>query len=131
LSEPAETQAAAWVAAYERAWRTPGTNALPSLFTDDATYQTAPFREPHRGITAIRELWDAEREGPDEAFEMTSDVVAASGGRAVVRVEVQYGPPTEQLYRDLWVIQFAPDGRCQAFEEWPFWPDETAGSPAR
>ncbi len=36
----------AWVALYERAWRTPGTEVLAELFAPEATYQTAPFEEP-------------------------------------------------------------------------------------
>ncbi|MEK8104630.1 hypothetical protein NKG94_04510 [Micromonospora sp. M12] len=28
-----------WLAAYERLWRTPGTDALATLFTEDASYQ--------------------------------------------------------------------------------------------
>jgi hypothetical protein len=70
-------------------------------------------------------MWEAERTGPDEAFELTSAVVAVDGDTAVVRVEVQYRNPTHQKYRDLWILQFAPDGRCRAFEEWPFWPDKS------
>ena len=58
---------------------------------------------------------------------MTSEVVAASDARAVVRVEVQYDPPVGRLYRDLWVLHFAADGRCAAFEEWPFWPPGSEG----
>ena len=53
----------------ERAWRTAGTELLDELFTEDASYQTAPFHQPHVGIDAYPgELWDGEREGPDEAF---------------------------------------------------------------
>ncbi len=43
---------------------------------------------------------------------------------AVVRVEVRYGDPVRQEYRDLWVLQFAPDGRVEDFEEWAYWPDK-------
>ncbi len=81
----------------------PGTEALAGLFIEDATYQPAPFSDPWRGLGQIAEMWEAERDGPDEAFTMTSEVVAASDARAVVRVEVQYDPPHGQLYRDLWV----------------------------
>src|SRR6266496_2609877 len=79
-----------WIAAYERAWRTPGTDALGELFTEEATYSTAPYEEPHRGLAAIREMWDAERSGPDEEFEMSSEVVATEGDTGVARVEVAY-----------------------------------------
>src|SRR5207247_503163 len=56
--------------------------------------------------------------------DMASEIVAVDGGTAVVRVEVRYGNPVHQEYRDLWVIRFAADGRCAVFEEWPFWPGQ-------
>jgi hypothetical protein len=121
-----ESTVRAWVAAYEGAWRTAGTEQLDGLFTTDATYRMAPFQEPHRGLDAIRVLWDAERAGPDEEFEMDLDIVAVDDPRAVVRVEVRYGPPRPQRFRDLWILEFAPDGRCRAFEEWPFTPERPA-----
>jgi hypothetical protein len=31
-----------WIAAYERAWRTPGTEALATIFTAEATYRQGP-----------------------------------------------------------------------------------------
>ena len=114
---------AAWVQAYERAWRTAGTDALSELFTTDATYSMAPFEDAYRGRGAIRELWEAERQGSDEVFDMTSEVVAVEGDTGVVRVEVAYGEPRRRLYRDLWIVRLDQYGRCFAFEEWPFSPD--------
>jgi anaerobic selenocysteine-containing dehydrogenase len=111
-----------WVADYERLWRTAGADGLGEIFSENATYSTAPYREPHRGLSAIRELWEAEREGPDEEFEMESELVALDGDTAVVRLEVRYGPPRAEEWRDLWVVEFDADGRCRAFEEWPFSP---------
>jgi hypothetical protein len=113
-----------WLDGYERAWRSPGTVGLRELFTDDATYSTAPYRQPHEGLPAIAELWEAEREGPDEAFTMSSEIVAVDGDIAVVRVDVDYAGPPALEYRDLWLIEFAADGRCRAFEEWPFFPGQ-------
>lgn len=123
---PDETTVEAWVRAYERAWRTAGTDQLDRLFTIDATYQMSPFQEPHLGLDAIRVLWDAERSGPDERFEMDFHIVAVDDPHAVVRLEVRYGDPRPQQFRDLWILKFDRDGRCQAFEEWPF----TAEHPA-
>jgi SnoaL-like domain len=113
-----------WVAGYERAWRAPGTAALAGLFTAGASYRPGPYDEAVTGLPAIAALWEAEREGPAEVFTMNSDVVAADGDTAVVRVEVRYGDPVRQEYRDLWILRFADDGRCAAFEEWPFWPGQ-------
>ena len=113
-----------WVAAYEHAWRAPGTGALGGIFTPDATYWQGPYEEPVVGLPAIGGMWETERDGPSEVFRMTSDVIAVDGDTAVVRVEVSYGDPVHQEYRDLWVLRFAADGRCAWFEEWPFWPDQ-------
>jgi ketosteroid isomerase-like protein len=111
-----------WIAAYERAWRTPGTQPLDALFTEDASYLQGPYREPVVGLPAIARMWEAERDGPTEVFRMTSGIVAVDGDTAVARIEVWYGDPVRAEYRDLWVMRFAADGRCRAFEEWPFAP---------
>ena len=94
-----------WIAAYERAWRSPGTAALSDLFTETATYRTAPFEPPYRGRRAIAEFWEAEREGPDEAFAMEAELIAVEGVTGVARIEVAYGVPVERRYRDIWVIR--------------------------
>jgi ketosteroid isomerase-like protein len=118
----ARNQVAAWVAAYQKAWRTPGTDMLADLFTPDATYRQTPYLEPITGLPAIARMWELERDGPDETFSMASEIVDVDGDVAVVRVEVWYGEPVRREYLDLWVLRFAEDGRCRSFEEWPFWP---------
>jgi ketosteroid isomerase-like protein len=123
-------QLEAWIAGYERAWRTPGTEALAELFTPDASYSTAPFERPHVGLEAIAEMWVREREGPDEPFEMQSEVIAVQAEVGVARIEVRYGGPRRQEYRDLWIVRLDGDGRCSAFEEWPFWPPGSSGKVA-
>jgi hypothetical protein len=119
-----------WVAAYERAWRTAGTETLAEIFAPDAMYQTAPFAAPHHGLAAIALLWDAERAGPDEEFTLMAEVVAVEGNTGVVRLHVQYGDPLNQEYRDLWIVTLDASGRCTAFEEWPYWPPGTGGAMA-
>jgi SnoaL-like domain len=111
-----------WVAAYERAWRTEGTEALSGLFGGYASYRMSPYEDPAIGLAAIGELWEREREGPDEEFEIGHEIVAVEGDTAVIRIAVEYGRGTS--YRDLWVVRFAADGRCREFEEWPFWPGQ-------
>jgi ketosteroid isomerase-like protein len=112
-----------WVDHYEQVWRTPGTARVADLFTHDVTYLTSPWAEPLRGLSAIELFWEAERDGPDESFTMASEVVAVDGHTAVVRAEVEYGGVRPARWRDLWVLRFADDGRCRAFEEWPFAPE--------
>lgn len=116
-----------WVASYERAWRTAGTDRLGELFTAGATYLTSPWARSVDGLAAIAALWEAERDGPDESFTMASQVVAVDGDTAVVRLAVDYDDPGSSRWRDLWVLQFDAQGRCTAFEEWPFAPEQPDG----
>jgi ketosteroid isomerase-like protein len=118
-----------WLADYEAAWRSPGTDGLAELFTGDATYLQSPYQQPITGLDAIKRMWEEEREGPDEVFTLATEVLAVDGPTAVVRAEVRYGDPVRQEYRDLWVIRLADDGRCTWFEEWPFWPDRPRIAP--
>lgn len=113
-----------WIDGYERAWRTAGTTSVRDLFTDNATYSIGPYEPTETGVDAIASLWDRERVSADEQFTMVSDIVAVEGSTAVARVQVDYLDTGEQ-FRDLWIIRFDADGRCAAFEEWPFWPDQT------
>ena len=109
-----------WVAGYERLWRTAGTGGLATLFTEDASYLQSPWARPKVGLDDLARMWEHEREGPDEVLTMASEVLAVEGDTGVVRVEVAYGDPVTRRWRDLWVLRFADDGRCAAFEEWPF-----------
>ena len=113
-----------WLAGYEAAWRAPGTEALAGLFTAEASYL-----QPACGLEQIGWMWEAERQGPDEAFSLATDILAVDGPVAVVRAEVRYGEPSCQEYRDLWVIRLDDDGRCSWFEEWPFWPERPYVAP--
>jgi SnoaL-like domain len=128
--ERARREVEAWLASYERAWRRLGTDSLRELFTSEATYLQSPYDEPLEGLDAIAEMWEAEREGADEAFTMESAILAVEDDVAVVRVAVHYQHAHPSEYRDLWVIRLGADGRCTAFEEWPFWPGQPGASGA-
>ena len=115
---------ARWIESYERAWRTAGTGDLGRLFTPDATYRAGPFDDVAVGLSAIAAFWEAEREGPDEPFTLGWAPVAIEGSIGVARVEVVYEGPPVRVYRDLWIVTLGADGRCSAFEEWPFFPGQ-------
>lgn len=115
-----------WIAAYEQAWRTAGTEGLTHLFANDVSYLPSPWAEALSGLDELAPFWDAEREGADEPFDMASEVVAVDGDTAVVRLSVDY-QATGECWRDLWVLRFGADGRCTSFEEWPFAPNQPDG----
>ena len=115
-----------WVDRYERAWRDGALDAVDALFTPDAVYSRSPYLAPDVGVDAIKAFW---LEDDDEVFTMRAEPVAVDGATAVVRVEVRYGEPVRQEYRDLWVLRFADDGRVESYEEWPFWPEKPSTGP--
>jgi ketosteroid isomerase-like protein len=108
-----------WVAGYERAWRDGDIVAVTRLFTEDARYRPSPYAESKVGHAAIQAFW---RDDEGKPFTVTAEPVAVEGRDAVARLEVRYGDPVTQEYRDLWVLRFAPDGRVEDFEEWAYWP---------
>jgi len=116
-----------WLAGYEKAWRSTGTAALAELFVEEVSYRASPWEDPVEGMTALSNFWEAERDGPEEPFTMSTEIVAVDRDQAVVRVQVDYGSTDSGRWRVLWVMRFAGDGRCAVFEEWPFAPDQPDG----
>jgi hypothetical protein len=111
-----------WISDYERLWRTPGTDRLGDLFADGAAYLASPWEQPTHGLGDLAAFWEAERDGADEEFEMTSEVVAVDGEVGVARVEVRYR--NGDRWRDIWIVRFDAAGRCVHFEEWPIAPPQ-------
>ena len=109
-----------WIDRYEQAWRDGDLDAVDDIFSADAHYRASPYEEPMIGQAAIRAFWLDD----DDVFTMRASPVAVDGRDAVVRVEVRYGEPVRQEYRDLWVLRFDDDGRVEDFEEWAYWPDK-------
>jgi hypothetical protein len=113
-----------WIDAYEAAWRSG--EGVDRLFTPDARYRSSPYIEPYTGIDAIQEFWRQETD-EGEAFTVDHEIVAVEDDTGVVRLEVEYTAPRHRQYRDLWIVTLDRDGRCTAFEEWPFWPPGSEG----
>ena len=108
-----------WVNGYEQAWRNGDVDAVEALFTEQAKYRPSPYEPPEVGHAAIKEFW-LDDEG--KAFTVSAWPVAVEGDDAVVRVDVGYGDPISQEYRNVWLLRFATDGRVDDFEEWAYWP---------
>ena len=108
-----------WVGEYERAWRGDDAESVTTLFTEDAAYRSSPYEPSEVGHDAIKAFW---LDDTGRRFSMEARVVAVDGDVAVVRVDVRYEVPAVQEYRDLWILQFAADGRVADFEEWAYWP---------
>ena len=88
-----------------------------ALFTDDAEYRTAPWRDPWRGVDEIVENWLERRDEPD-TYTFRWEVLDASPRRHFVRGETTYLGDEPSRYSNLWIVELAPDGRARGFTEW-------------
>jgi uncharacterized protein (TIGR02246 family) len=104
-----------WIDGYRRAWETNDPADVAFLFTEDALYYTAPYREPWRGRDEIVAGWlDRKDEQGDWSFR--HEVVAVCEDVAFVRGWTEYR--TDSDYANLWMIRLPEDGRCSEFVEW-------------
>ena len=113
-----------WVERYVAAWESSEPGDIGALFTDDARYFTAPYREPWVGREEIAERWIAVGDEPD-GWTFEFEVESHTGATAYVRGRTVYADPPV-AYSNLWRITLEPDGRCSEFVEW--WMDE-GGAP--
>ena len=112
---------AVWLRGYIDAWRSGARAAVEALFTEDATYAFSPFEAPVVGREAIVAMW---LEDPDPPGSWTAEYrpLAIDGDVAVAVGETSYriadGASKDLDYRNIFVCEFAPDGRCRSFVEW-------------
>jgi ketosteroid isomerase-like protein len=114
-----------WLAGYVRAWTTNDPADIEALFTPDAVYRPTPHSDGWHGHRAIVAGWIGRKDDPGTwSFEHT--ILAVDGDVAVVEGRTAYkAPPLD--YSNLWVLRFAPDGRCREYVEW--WVDRNAPDP--
>jgi hypothetical protein len=111
-----------WLTRYRLAWSTDDRSLLAGLFTDDVRYYTAPHREPLRGLDEVAMYWAGEREW-EVPWHFDCEVIAeGDGGLWVVRAVTRYPEGTRdadgpEVFRNLWLVTLADDGRAGEFVE--------------
>jgi ketosteroid isomerase-like protein len=111
-----QQQVRTWLDGYRRAWESNIEDEIRALFTDDAVYRDAPWDEARTGADAIVDNWLEHRDQPgDTTFEVGD--VHVVGDVAFVQAVTDY-VHDERVYDNLWVVEFASDGRARDFTEW-------------
>jgi SnoaL-like domain len=105
-----------WVRRYVRAWGSNEPEEIGDLFTEEAEYYTAPFREPWRGRRAIVRGWQERREPPD-TWTFEYEVAGVDGDTGFVRGRTEYSSG-EGIFANLWLVRLDRDGRASEFVEW-------------
>jgi ketosteroid isomerase-like protein len=107
-----------WAARYARAWEDADDVAVGALFTEDATYRSDPFAEPHRGRDAIRRYW-RDVTAIQASVEVAVGRVIAVGEQALVewwtQMDVEGSPVT---LPGALLLDFDERGLCRALREY-------------
>jgi uncharacterized protein (TIGR02246 family) len=105
-----------WMDGYIAAWASGDPADIAALFTPDAVYDPQTADGEWDGVEEIVERWLEIGDEPENwEFEWLPLVDAED--LAVVTGRTRYHQPPAS-YRNLFVIRFAPDGRCRDFTEW-------------
>lgn len=111
----------AWLDRYVDAWRRNEAEPIEALFTDDALYRFAPYGDDNvaHGRTEIVKGW-LDNPDPTGTWEAQYEPFAVDGNRAVAIGTSHYlpsHPSGDRIYHNVYLLEFAPDGRCSSFTE--------------
>jgi hypothetical protein len=113
-------QVQAWLNRYIAAWRANEEELIRALFTDDVHYRYQPYGEGHPiGLDALVESW-LENPDPPDSWEAEYEPYAVDGDIAVATGWSHYHATEsapERTYRNVFLMRFAPDGRCAEFTD--------------
>jgi hypothetical protein len=109
-----------WLDRYVEAWRGNQRGPIEALFTEDAAYRYHPYGdEAFHGREAIAGSWLDDVDDPD-AWTARYEPFAVDGDRAVATGWSRYAATAdepERTYHNVFLMRFAPDGRCREFTE--------------
>jgi ketosteroid isomerase-like protein len=113
-----------WIQDYRQAWSTDDPEQIGALFTEDAIYSPYPWPRNERfwrGRDEIVQKWIGHGDSTI-GWRFEHEVLAVDGDRAVVEGWTDYdrgeGTPWQEAFANIFVIDFAPDGRARSFREW-------------
>ena len=107
-----------WIAGYARAWETADEDLIASLFTEDASYRSSPFREPYVGHDEIRAYW-RRGAGTQIGTRVRMGRPFGSGERVAVEWWATLADESEEVtLPGCLLLRLAADGRCSDLREY-------------
>ena len=101
---------------YVAAWSSNEAGHIAALFTPDAVYDPQTADGEWHGVEEIVAHWQEIGDDEDN-WDFEWQPLVETDELAIVTCRTRYvEPPTS--YRNLFVIRFAPDGRCHDFTDW-------------
>lgn len=116
-------QVQSWLDRYVQAWRANQPEPISALFSEDAVYRFHPYGGDAEALTGREAIVAGWLENPDDPadWEAGYEVYAVDGDRAVATGFSRYlaqGDKPERTYHNVFLLRFAPDGRCAEYTEY-------------
>lgn len=111
--EISETDVAAWVARYVRAWETNDATDIAALFTEDAEYHESPYETDWVGRDEIVAGWRSRWNWQKGGWSFSWDLVSLDGPVAVVSGVGRYRELGN--FDNLWTLTFHTPELCEDF----------------
>ncbi len=107
-----------WARDYGRAWETRDPEAAAALFTEDATYRSNIFEEPHRARDGLSEYWTAVTASQSDVH-VTMGRPIVDGDRASVEFWTRMtNDGVDITLPGCLLLTFDSDGRCRSLHEY-------------
>ncbi len=117
-----------WIRNYTKAWRGKDAKAIASLFAEDATYHSHPFRAAHQGRKGVLEYTLGALD-IQEVYEVRFGKPVVEGSRAAVEYWTTMKEKTEDVtLAGCVMLHFTKNGLCKELRD--YWVLKTGREPA-
>ncbi len=111
---------AAWLDQYKKAWEERDPKLAAAIFTPGASYRETPFVAPMEGQQAIEDYWRGAVSGQSDV-RFSYEILACAGMKGIAhwRATFKGVPAGDSITLDgLFCCDFASPDRVQRLEEW-------------
>ena len=105
-----------WVRGYMKAWESNDPSDIGTLFTENAEYFTAPWRDPWHGRQGIVDGWLGRKDEPG-TWTFEYEIAIGDEKLGVFKGTTRYQDPDPD-YVNLWLIRLDEAGQCTEFTEY-------------
>ena len=110
-----------WIDGYRAAWEGRDADAAAALFTEDASYRTAPYSEPELGREGVRAYWASVTATQQEVKLLTGTAVVEGDRAAVEWWVTMLNGGAEVTLAGEFLLRFDENGLCRELREyWHF-----------
>ena len=109
-----------WLKGYEQAWENLDAEKAGMLFTEDASYQENPYKDPFKGRAEIQNYWSTVT-ADQSNVDFTYEILSITGNTGIAHWHSEFIQPSTGstiILDGIFVLEFSTDELCQSLKEW-------------